>query len=74
MTDINEIAVCATGDTWETVALADGFEDGTAEWFETRADAVKAARKLFNATPSAKRLIVENRRECCFKTVRTRRA
>ena len=73
MNDIIEIGIYVTGDTWEVVSF---YPDGDAEpeqiWCETKAEALKEGRALFNATPTAKRLIAESRRDYCFHTIRER--
>jgi hypothetical protein len=72
-TDITEIAICATGDTWEVIATRDGFADSDEPiWCENKAEALKEGRALFNATPTAKRLIAESKRDFCFHTIRER--
>lgn len=73
ITDITEIAICATGDTWEVVATRDGLADSDEPiWFESKAEAIKEGRALFNATPTAKQLIAESKRDFCFQTIRER--
>lgn len=70
---INEIAICSTGKHWDVVALRDGFADSHEPiWCETKSEAVCEGRKLFNATPSAKRLIVEGVRDRVFTEIRSR--
>lgn len=73
MTNIIEIGVYVTGDTWEVVAMRDGFQEPDEPiWCQTKAEAVKEGRALFNATPTAKRLIAESKRDFCFHTIRER--
>jgi hypothetical protein len=73
MNEINEIAICATGDTWEVVATRDGYADSDEPiWCQSKAEALKEGRALFNATPAAKRLIAESRRDYCFQIIRER--
>ena len=73
MNDIIEIGVYVTGDTWEVVAMrGDETEEPEPIWCENKAEALKEARALFNATPSAKHLKVENKRDCNFKIIRRR--
>jgi hypothetical protein len=70
---ITEIAICSTGDTWDVVALRDGFEASDEPiWCQTKAEAIREGRQLFRATPSAKRLIAESVRDFCFRTIRER--
>ena len=73
MTDITEIAICVTGDTWDVVSFyADGDAEPDPIWCQTKAEALKEARALFNETPTAKRLIAESKRDFCFHTIRER--
>jgi hypothetical protein len=72
---ITVIGVYTGGDTtWDVVAQRDGLEepDG-AIWCETKAEALKIARQLFNETPTARELVVENKREFRVETIRTRK-
>lgn len=70
-----EILVCVTGDTWEVVATRDGFaESDEPIWCQNKAEALKKARALFNATPSARALLAESKRDFCFYTIREREA
>ena len=59
--DVVQIGIFPTGETWDLVEfLEDGNDVGDAEWFEVKSDAIKAGRKLFAETPTAKSLIVQN--------------
>ena len=73
MNDIIEIGVYATGDTWEVVSrCSDETEEPEPIWCQSKAEALKEARVLFNETPTAKRLIAESKRDFCFHTIRER--
>ena len=73
MNDIIEIGVYMTGDTWEVVSMrSDETEEPDPIWCENKAEALKEGRALFNATPTAKRLIAESKRDFCFQTIRER--
>ncbi len=74
LSENREILVCVTGDTWEVVATRDGFaESDEPIWCQNKAEALKKARALFNATPSAKALLAESKRDYCFHTIRKRK-
>ena len=71
--DVIEIAVYVTGDTWEVVSLrGDETEEPEPIWCQTKAEALREGRALFNATPTAKKLIAESKRGFCFHTIRER--
>jgi len=73
MNDIIQIGVYVTGDTWEVVSMrSDETEEPEPIWCQRKAEALKEARALFNATPSAKLLKVESKRDCNFKIIRER--
>jgi hypothetical protein len=60
----NAIGVYPTGDVWEVVVysedgeLAEGYED--IEFYETKAEAISEARKVFNNEGTARSLSVQN--------------
>ena len=75
MTAVTTIAVCVTGDSWDVVALCDDSktDNGPEDiWCQTKAEALREARRAFNETPTATSLIVESKKEFCFKEIRTR--
>ena len=71
VTEPNQILVCVTGDTWDVAVIIDDEEVET-HWFERKADAVKAARRLFNDMTEISELGVEGRGDYKFKIIRKR--
>ena len=84
---VDEIGVYSTGDTWDVVAYADDPKErfeGENEygrswgdevdviWCQSKAEAIKVARKLFNLNPTAKKLTVERKNTYDFITLRER--
>ncbi len=67
----NEVLVCVTGDSWDVVLFEDDIAIDTV-WCQTKAEALKEARQLFNEHTKATKLRVESVREFSFKTIRSR--
>ena len=68
-----EVMVCVTGDTWDVVLFDEnGWEIIEPIWCQTKAEAIRVARRLFDETPDASALIVENRNSYDTQTIRTR--
>ena len=81
------IGVYSTGDTWDVAAHADDSKErfeGENEygrtwgdevdviWCQSKAEAIKVARKLFNLNPTAKKLIVDRKNSYDSITLRER--
>lgn len=67
----NQILVCSTGDSWDVAVILNDEEVET-HWYEKKADAVKAARRLFNDMTEISELGVEGRGDYEFKIIRKR--
>jgi len=75
MKKVSTIAVCSTGDTWDVCQWdKSGNDVDEPIWCQTKADAMKLARQLFNAADNPFRLIVESKGACEFRVVRERNA
>lgn len=77
---ITEIGVRVRGDFWDVVTMRDGEiywasaeVSGRGDLRLTKSEAMTEARDLFNDTPTAKRLVVENKREGTIETIRAKK-
>jgi len=72
---LHEIAVCSTGDTWDVCRWDEnGMDTDEPIWCQTKSEAIKEARKLFNATEGPVRLIVERKGAFNFEVIREKAA